>query len=96
MQDSQEQYITVSCAVHFLETPFDFPQKYVAARIFGGIDADSKFVVTFCDTFRTMSADAYLPENQIKATIEKYHSIEDLLWCQRQGSCGSAFRQRLR
>jgi hypothetical protein len=62
IQDSQEEYFTVSCAVHFLETPFDFPQKRVAARIFGGIDADSKFVLTFRDTFRTMSADAYYPK----------------------------------
>jgi hypothetical protein len=61
MQDSQEQYITVSCAVHFLETPFDFPQKSLAVRRFNGIDADSKFVVTFRDTFRTMSADQLMP-----------------------------------
>jgi hypothetical protein len=59
MQDSQEQYITVSCTVRFLQTPFDFPQKRLAAQRFNGIDADSKFVVTFRDTFCTMSADAY-------------------------------------
>lgn len=62
MQDSQEQYITISCAVHFLETPFDFPQKRVGARLFSGIDADSKFVVTFRNTFRTMSVDAWYPK----------------------------------
>jgi hypothetical protein len=62
MQDSQEQCITLSCAVNVLETPFDFPQKCVAARNFSGVDADSKFVVTFRDTFRTMSADAYYPK----------------------------------
>jgi len=62
MQDSQEQYITVSCAVHFLGAPFDFPQKRVAARVFGIIDAEGKFVVTFRDTFRTISSDVYYPK----------------------------------